>query len=287
MSGQFSARTELDDSQFGRWCELLLQRTGITLEETRRSFLVSQLNIRMRELGYVDYQDYYDLIIGGSEGRIEWETLVDRLTVHETRFFRESLSLPVIQSEFLNHLDTSSSLNLDVWSVGCATGEEPYTLLMYIDRVMQGSTTKHYIGITASDISSASLAAGRKGVYHKTRLKNVPAEYMQQYLRQVDETHYQVRDSLRSRVCFTPVNVMQIENSSVGMMDLIVCQNVLIYFKKEQRLQILDNLVKHLKPGGLLVIGVGEITDWHNRDIKPVSQQSVLAYRRIKLEKEA
>lgn len=271
----------MDNYEFQQWVELLEKRTGISLPEKRKSFLLSSLNIRMRELGYEKYHDYFRHLLAGRRGAVEWEILVDRLTVHETRFFRDDNALKLLEECYLNKLPSSdTALRINIWSVGCATGEEPYSLAMFVDQVLTARGVRHYLAVTASDISSTSLATGRTGIYHRHRLKNLPDRYRETYFQAIDADHYEVDPNLRERICFTRLNLQRLGEATLGMMDIIFCQNVLIYFKREQRRRILDQLVCHLRPGGILVLGAGEITDWQPDELENMGYPGTLAFRR-------
>ena len=278
---QLNELMSMSDEEYALWLTLLEERTGITLPELRKSFLLSKLSIRMQELGINEYKSYFAYVTHGKAGRVEWETLVDRLTVHETRFFRDTQALSFIKQAYLEKLDfEKNNANIHIWSVGCATGEEPYSLMMYIDKYITDKNEKCYLAVTASDISHDALAVGKKAVYHKNRFKNVPPEYIESYIEEVGEDYYLVNKSLRKRICFNRLNLININNSSVGNMEIIICQNVLIYFKRETRLIILDQLVEHLVPGGLLILGAGEITGWQHPEINPMESDGVLAFQR-------
>lgn len=271
----------MSDSEYALWITLLEEKTGITLPELRKSFLLSKLSIRMHELGINEYKRYFAYITHGKAGRVEWETLVDRLTVHETRFFRDTQALAFIEQLYLEKLNFENhNTNVHIWSVGCATCEEPYSLMMYIDKYIADKNEKCYLAVTASDISHDALAVGKKALYHRNRFTNVPSEYIDNYLEDVGNDHLQVNDSLRKRICFNRLNLINIDSSSVGNMDLIICQNVLIYFKRETRVSILNQLVEHLLPGGFLILGAGEITGWHNPNVSSIQYDGVLAFQR-------
>ena len=278
---QLNELMPMGDDEYALWMTLLEERTGITLPELRKSFLLSKLSIRMQELGISEYKRYFAYVTHGKAGRVEWETLVDRLTVHETRFFRDTQALSFIKQAYLEKLTFKKDTpNIHIWSVGCATGEEPYSLMMYIDKHMTDINEKCYLAVTASDISHDALALGKKGVYHENRFSNVPEEYIEHYLDVVDNKHYLVKDSLRKRICFNRLNLLNLEKSSVGKMEIIICQNVLIYFKRETRITILNNLVEHLVPGGFLILGAGEITGWQHPEISSIQYNGVLAFQR-------
>jgi len=223
------------------------------------------------------------LVMDGSRGQVEWETLVDRLTVHETRFFRDTNSLDLIHDKYLAELvgakvkDTPYTVH--AWSVGCATGEEPYSLAMLMDDFFLNHPGFYY-GVTASDVSRAALQTGRDAIYHQRRIKNVPEHIAQAYLQQVDDDHVQVHSALKQKVCFTQINLLELAQQPTGMMDIILCQNVLIYFKRELRNLILDHLTTRLKPGGILVLGAGEVFGWTHPELEHIDYQSTLAFKR-------
>ena len=273
---------EMDNLLFQQWTELLAKRTGICLPESRRSFLVTSLNIRMRELGIESYQAYFNFILSGHEGNIEWETLVDRLTVHETRFYRDQQALKLIRAVYLSRLDgePAKKTSINIWSVGCATGEETYSLAIDIDDYLSGTGKDYYYAVTGSDISTAAVATARGALYPYNRLSNVPDHLLNHYFQRVKDTTFEVKEFIRKRVCFSQLNLLDLNKAKVGLMDVIFCQNVLIYFKREQRLQILNDLVEHLKPNGLLVLGAGEIHGWAHPEMESVAYEGTLAFRR-------
>lgn len=280
---QYSASPEMDDMQFQQWVALLESRTGITLPESRKTFLVTNLHIRMRELNVPDYQSYYQMVTSGASGQVEWEILVDKLTVHETRFFRDGHALDMLREYYLQPLleqEHTQPYTVHAWSVGCATGEEPYSLAMLMEHLF-GQSDKLYYGVTASDVSRVALKTGRDAIYHVRRVKNVPEEIAADFLLPVDAEHIQVLPQLRRKVCFTYINLLELETQPVGEMDIILCQNVLIYFKHEMRKRILSQLVTRLKPHGLLVLGAGEVFSWSHPLLETVKHESTQAYRRL------
>jgi len=278
---QYTEVPDMDDVLFQQWVELLELRTGIALPESRRTFLIMNLVSRMREVAIDNYQSYFDLIMNGSSGQVEWEILVDRLTVHETRFYRDEYSLDLIRNKYLPELTSTKAkpYTVHTWSVGCATGEEPYSLAMLLDFYFLNHP-EFYYGVTASDVSRAALQTGRDAIYHQRRVKNVPEEIANNYFEKVDDEHVQVRPSLKQKVCFTQINLLGITQQPIGQMDIILCQNVLIYFKRELRNQILDQLAMCLKPGGILLLGAGEVFGWSHPELSQIDYQSTLAFQR-------
>lgn len=273
---------QMEPAQFQQWAALLKQRTGMRLPDNRISFLVTNLGMRMRELGINNYQTYYDYVTTGREGIIEWDQLVHHLTVHETRFLRQQSVLSLIRDKFLpssHEQCTTSPLTINVWSVGCSTGEEPYSVAMTIDEHLRSLGCQYYLGVTASDISRSSLAHGRKGIYSRRQIKDIDANWLDEYFVVTEDDKFQVHDALRKRVCFNQLNILDIGKAPIGMMDIIICQNLLIYFDQEQRIQIANTLADHLQPGGILILGVGEILNWNHPKLKRYPYANTLAFQ--------
>ena len=273
---------EMNDQQFRQWVALLEQRTGMRLPENRRSFLVTNLGIRMRELGYTSYEEYYKLLHSGLGGHVEWDKLVHYLTVHETRFLRHEDTMALICEKYLPQSPfelKEEPLTVHIWSVGCSTGEEPYSIAMAVDSHLRKLGCEYYLGVIASDISRSAIAVGRAGIYSQNQLKYLGQDWLKTYFEKLPDGRYQVRAELRQRVCFNQLNVVDMEKSPIGSMDIIVCQNLLIYFDRARREQIVNNFVKHLTPGGLLVLGVGELVNWTHPKLERLHYANTLAYR--------
>lgn len=274
---------QMERKQFEQWAALLKKRTGMRLPDNRLSFLVTNLGMRMRELGITDYQTYYDYVQTGREAMVEWDRLVHYLTVHETRFLRNESVLDLIREKYLpesigDHEETPVTIN--VWSVGCSTGEEPYSIAMAVDDYMFQQKYDYYLGVTASDISRDALAIGRKGIYRSRQVKQIGKEWFDRYFTVADDDKFQVVESLRKRVCFNHLNILDVGKMPIGKMNIIVCQNLLIYFDKEQRIEIVNTLAEHLLPGGLLVLGVGELLNWEYPQVERYPFPNTLAFRR-------
>lgn len=246
----------------------------------RKSFLTTGIRLRMRELNFTRYSEYYLYLLSGRTGNVEWATLVDRLTIHETRFFRHPDSIDLLTERFLPqylaaHRDKN---NIQAWSVGCATGEESYTLAIALDDYFLKRHPDFYYGVVGSDISLPALAKAKKGIYDVRRLKNLPTAYLNTYLTELDDGQYQIKPTLNNRVCFNMFNLLETKYSAIHQMDIIFCQNVLIYFDTNLRHIILDKLVEHLAPGGLLTIGVGEALNWKHPKMKRLNSHDSLAF---------
>jgi chemotaxis methyl-accepting protein methylase len=284
-AGTFSplmAMPGMDDSEFERWASLLEKRTGVVVPLKRKAFLVTSVRGRMRETGHTNFQDYFNDLQKIPEGAIEWTTLVDRLTVHETHFFRHPPSLQMIAQEWLPRVTKDiKETSLHAWSVGCSSGEEAYTLAMVLDRYLSSRKgAKLYFGVTATDVSLPALAVGRAGLYPRQKFEEIPPEYSEHYCEPLDADTFRIRESLRKRVGFSQFNLLDAISASMKRLDLIFCQNVLIYFARERRRELLTTLANLLKPGGLLVLGPGEVTNFAHAQLKRIENRNVLAFQR-------
>ncbi len=273
---------QMDDIQFERWTDLLEQRTGMHLPRERRSFLETSLGLRMKEIGVHNYAAYYEHLQSERYGQREWLTLVDRLTVHETRFFRHQPSIDVLEQIILPVLFDSEAdrKNLQMWSAGCSTGEEAYTLGMVADQFLQkrNSQKNCYISIIGMDISVPALVRARKAVYNRYKVRYVPDNYLNNYFTAQQDGRYQVKEQLKKRVCFVPFNIIDMKKVLLEPMDIIFCQNVLIYFNRDRRKQIIHQLVRRLKKGGFLVMGAGEALNNPHPELKKIDFANALAF---------
>lgn len=274
---------ELNDIQFRQWSALLKSRLGMDLKPQRKQFLMSKLRMRMRKLGIADFQSYFDYVTNVRSGSAEWLQLVEHLTIHETRFRRHPSSFKLVSEYFLPRYcaGQESLTKIQAWSVGCATGEEAYTLAFTLAQFIDDNDLDVYYSVTATDISRESLAIAREACYSSSRLTNLDEKEVESYFDKVDGG-YQVQDNFRRRVCFAQGNVSDLARAPVAKMDIIFCQNLLIYFEPDERQRIVRELVNFLKPGALLVLGIGEVVSWHHASLQRVEYEDTLAYQKVK-----
>jgi len=272
----------MDDREFLRWVRLLEERTGVVVPRERKQFLETNLRLRMREVGLSDFASYHAELLSGRSGAVEWAVLVDRLTVHQTHFFRHRPSLDFVADTVLPDFEARIRGNgaFHAWSVGCSSGEEAWSLAMVIDRYATEADCPFHYGVTASDVSQPALAVGRQGRYPKTKLSEIPAAYRQRYVVEEPGDTFVIAETVARRVGFAMLNLLEVARQPLSHLDLIFCQNVLIYFPRDRRLDVLDQLVDCLRPGGYLLLGPGEMTGWRHPRLTRIAGQRTLAYRR-------
>lgn len=276
----YQAPPELSDEAYRRWQNLLEARTGISFLQ-HKSILQKGLLQRMREVGAESYDVYYDEVVELAEEQEEWALLVDSISIKETSFFRDSNSYALVNAFLLERVEKNVAENthtLDLWSVGCATGEEAYSLAMIANDVVDYLAAQCHLSVTASDISRTALADAARGCYKARRLESITLAQRAKYFARKSEKEYEVRPELKQRMRFAQGNILDEMHTQPKAMELIYCQNVLIYFRRERQWQALDSLVRHLKPGGLLVIGPGEVFGWKHPEMSRSNDESVQAY---------
>ena len=279
MSWSLQKTSALSGQEFSLWENLLERRTGIQLTHLQKVLLQTQVGIRMRELAITDPLRYFNHVKDDKQGAAEWQILVDRLVIKETSFFRHRPSLELVRQCIENKLSNGPlDESFEMWSVGCSTGEEPYSLAAIADDCFQRAKGDQYYGVTAVDVSLPALSIAREGIYGSRSLGLLQQHEMAKYFDRLGDDQYQVIERIRRRVCFSQLNVMHVNKRNNQPMDVIFCQNLLIYFRRWRRREILKKLVKHLKPGGLLVIGLGEVTDWRCAELSRVMNDEVQAY---------
>jgi chemotaxis methyl-accepting protein methylase len=279
MTWSFKKSAALPEQQFFQWEKLLEERTGIQLAPQQKVLLQTQVSIRMRELDIREYDEYFNLVANGSNGLIEWQILVDRLVVKETSFFRHRPSLEFVRQFLQNRIDRKAvNDSFEMWSVGCATGEEPYSLAMVANDCFELAGRQPYFGVTATDISLPALNTARNGIYISHRVSSFVKGKCERYLQPLDEYHVQIKENIKKRGCFTQGNIIELKTAKIHKMEVIFCQNVLVYFRRWLRKDILNHLVRRLKPGGVLIIGLGETTDWQSSQVQRVANDEIQAY---------
>jgi len=271
----------LSEPQFVRWSKLLEERTGIQLVSSQRTLIESQLTIRMRELGFNDYDAYYQEVSQGVSGLLEWSVLIDRIAIKETSFFRHRPSLELVRRHVQTKINSRGlDSSFDVWSVGCATGEEAWSLAMVVNDCFELASLDPYYGVTGLDISLSALNTARTGCYAARKLVDVKPDEISRYMKMTPEGRFDVVGRLRDRVCFSHANIIRGSSLPDVKVDVIFCQNVLVYFRRWLRRDILKVLAERLKPGGLLVIGLGEAIDWEHPNMQRIALDDVQAWLR-------
>ena len=233
---------------------LLRQHTGINLGPQKQAMVRARLIKRLRALGLKDFDAYLPLLTGPESP--EWGPFVNALTTNLTSFFREPHHFAFLAEHFAAHPPASGGLQ--VWSAGCSTGEEPYTLAM----VLASALPELEVRILATDVDTSVLETARQGVYPLDRVEQLPVEWRRfgfQRGRGPHEGKARVRPELRARVTFGIFNLLGTTGwPEDGSLDVIFCRNVMIYFDKPTQRELIRRFRRALAPDGHLIVGHSE-----------------------------
>jgi chemotaxis protein methyltransferase CheR len=247
--------------EFGLFRSLVEIETGIFLSDVKQALVNARLLARIRELGLATFSDYYDRVVASPED--ELVRMINAICTNETHFFREPAQFALLAKSVLPRLETEANAGqrprrIRVWCAACSTGEEPYSVAMLL---LDGLPRDWSIEIVASDLSTKALERAIAGVYPMTRLRDVPLDFQKRFLlRGVGEQDgkFCVSAQVRKLVDFTRVNLVNGELPAIGTFDLVLCRNVLMYFRQETRLDVVRRLLGRLAPEGHLCVGHSE-----------------------------
>jgi len=168
--------------------------------------------------------------------------------------------------------------SFDIWSMGCSSGEEVYSLAMLADECLSELGFKY--SVTGTDLSTVVLRKARQGKYPIRKLETLPVSYRQRYCIATQNNEYQIISELRDRTCFSQVNALNLDAFPVTGLSIIYCQNLLIYFRRWRRREILNALADRLVEGGVLVTGLGEMVDWQHPNLVQIDSNKLSIYVR-------
>jgi len=251
-----SDKNSEEDPGFETLKRVITESTGFNCEQYKEAHFRRRVNVRVRATNSESYEEYLRVL---KKNSAEHEYLIKALTINVSEFFRNPETFKVIEREVIPFLVKSRSDSLvksiRIWSAGCATGEEVYSLAILLHRVLGKDLGMYRVSIIGTDIDDLSLEKAKKGVYRENVIKNVDIGIKENYFVKQGEM-YQISDQLRNMIRFKKHDM--ISESCVDRFDLIMCRNVMIYFKKEIQEQLQLNFYKSLNKGGFFIIGKAE-----------------------------
>jgi chemotaxis protein methyltransferase CheR len=273
----------LNDKQFSVLSKFIEEHCGIKMPPAKRIMLEARLRKRLKAISIDTFKEYIEFVFSAQGMNTELVHMVDSVTTNKTDFFREPQHFDYMVKQAIPELMERTSVGgagspLKIWSAGCSTGEEPYTLsivLSEVARTLPGFDFK----IHCTDISTAVLAKAKRGVYDIERISPIPMELRKRYLlKSKDRTSNLIRinSALRAKLAFRQLNFMDSDFGMRDMQDIIFCRNVFIYFDRQTQERIINTFCKSLKPGGFIFLG-------HSESINglkvPLTQVAPSAYR--------
>jgi chemotaxis protein methyltransferase CheR len=276
-----SAPPSLSDRDFKRLSAFIYDVCGIAMKTSKRTMLESRLMKRMRVTGIASLSEYVDYLFSLEGSANEKIHMIDAVTTNKTDFFREPDHFAFLCNTVLpDLLDARTQCrNILIWSAGCSTGEEPYTLAMVLNNYRDSRQDLNY-HILATDISTRVLDAAERGVYEEERVEPVPMESRRKYLlKSKDHTRglVKIAPDVRSRVEFRRLNLMDNVFDISKPVDVVFCRNVIIYFDKPTQKRLLSRFHDPLRPGGYIFLGHSESMNGLNI---PLVQVAPTVYRR-------
>ncbi len=223
--------------------------------EVKRYYVQRRVSERIAATGATSFQSYFARLRSDVGGEVE--QFINAFTVNETYFYREDHQLRCLTTDLLGERlrIKPSGEPIRIWSVPCSTGEEPYSIALWLLENWPQVDT-HDIEIVGSDIDSRALEAAREGMFSKRSLMRLTPNLVGRYFVSLGTGHWRILDELRQSVRFTPVNLVEPASTRQhGRFDVIFCRNVLIYFDDASRRLAADNLYENLAPGGYICLG--------------------------------
>ncbi|MDC3332782.1 protein-glutamate O-methyltransferase CheR [bacterium] len=249
----------LSDKDFKFICKFVYDTTGIVLEERKREMVYRRLMRRTRDLGIPSFNAYCDLL--RNNDRDEVPKFINAITTNLTSFFRENHHFEFLTHNFIPTLiSDASNRRLRIWSAGCSTGEEPYSIAMTLKNAMGSQLSQWDAKILATDLDTDVLQKGKNGIYKVSSTTGIEQSIFKRWFKkgsQNNEGMAKVSPELKELITFKQLNLLQ-EWPMRGPFDIIFCRNVVIYFDKPTQQQLFDRYYELLAPGGYLILGHSE-----------------------------
>ena len=247
------------EADFDALRALVREHTGISLSAAKRELVYGRLARRLRALGLETFSEYRSMLTSDPHGQ-EIVEFCNAITTNLTSFFRESHHFDYLREHVLAPLAKGAPRQrLRIWSAGCSTGEEPYSIAMTVRESLR-EVGRHDIRILATDLDSDVLSRARAGCYVQDRVKGLSAQRMGAFFREQDDegsARYAINTELRELITFNQLNLMH-QLPMKGPFDVIFCRNVVIYFDKETQRDLFRRFAQLQRPGAVLFLGHSE-----------------------------
>lgn len=263
----------MTDRTFKRLQRYVVKNLGIKMPDAKKIMLQSRLQKRLRAVGKKSYDEYCDYVFSNMGTQSELPNMIDAITTNKTDFFREPVHFDFLTEKALPELfNKRIKRTVSIWSAGCSTGEEPYTLAMVLSEFKQQNYGFHF-NIFATDISTEVLQEAQRGIYRGSDVVPVPIQMKKKYLlksKNGNDGRVRIIPQMRSQIKFSRLNFMDEDFGKRKSVDIIFCRNVLIYFSRANQEKVVRKLCKYLYPGGYLCVGHSETLSGLDLPLKQV-----------------
>jgi chemotaxis protein methyltransferase CheR len=261
LSDIYKAVMTMED--FRRLSSFIYKEYGIKMPEIKKTMLQSRLHKRLRELNMTSYKQYVEYVFSKEGQQTEIIQMMDMVSTNKTDFFREPVHFEFLHSTVLPELlFNNRNRYLKIWSAGCSSGEEPYTIAMSLNEFyIQNPANPFDYSILATDISTRMLKSAVEGIYKEDRIEVLPLNLKKRYLLRSKDRHsptIRIIPDLRRKVTFQRLNFMDSFYNVPDNFDIIFCRNVLIYFDRDTQERVINRLATKLKPNGYFFLGHSE-----------------------------
>jgi chemotaxis protein methyltransferase CheR len=249
---------ELPDDVFRQLRDQIYKRTGMFFNDSSKYLLQKRLSPRARELNFESFQKYFYFLQYDPRSDAEFDHIYDLVTTNETYFFREPAQLTAFVEEIVPDLLARKPVKkIRIWSAGCSSGEEPYSIAMLLSEA--GLFDHATFEIFASDINQQVLGKARKGQYRESAFRATTPQLREKYFNKEADASWRVKDEVRNRVQFGRLNLYdEARVSLLGHLDIVFCRNVIIYFDDLSKRVVVNNFYNRLMDGGYLLLGHSE-----------------------------
>ncbi|MGE3820058.1 MAG: protein-glutamate O-methyltransferase CheR, partial [Isosphaeraceae bacterium] len=249
------------EREFAPIVVFLRNQIGITLETHRMGLLQARLRSKLQAKGFSSFNQFHDRVLKVDPNGPGTQLLIDLSTVNHTAFFREPAHFTFMAERVTAYLKEQPGTTVRLWSAGCSTGQEPFSMAMALAEVIPNLTTQR-VEIWASDLSREAIETAARAIYHDRELRGVsPPRLRRFFLRGTGPRSgsYRVVPEVRDLVRFRHLDLRSQSWPLPADFHMIFCRNVSIYFAEDERMELFNRLAQHLRPGGWLAIGNGEI----------------------------
>jgi chemotaxis protein methyltransferase CheR len=272
---------EIKDEEFQKLRDLIYSRIGINLTEEKRNLLSGRLQKVLRKMKMASFIEYYNYVNDDKSG-LALSDLANLISTNHTFFGRESDHFEYFKTKVLPEIvqrkKMQNTKDIRIWSAGCSSGEEPYTLVMYLMEYFGNEYDKWDAGVLATDISQNVLDIALKGVYSADRLKSMPKTLQTKYFKKLPDGNFEVIPKVKKEVTFRRFNLMNKTFPFKKPFDSIFCRNVMIYFDNPTRQRLTDKFYNSTANDGYLFIGHSETL---NRDTTRYKYVMPAVYKKI------
>jgi len=254
-----SQQSTLEQEEFNKFREFFYRKTGIYFEDSKRYFVDKRILERITASKTQEFKNYFSFLRFDDSGK-ELQELVNVMTVNETYFFREEYQFKCMIESMLPEIVKNKKSNgpIRIWSVPSSSGEEPYSICLYLLEYWK-EIEKYDVQIIASDIDTSILESAKAGLYSPRSIQNLPKNMLQKYFNKTKSGDWQICNDLRNAVEFTKCNIINpMETNSLGKFDIIFCRNLLIYFDDASRRAAADVFYNQMNSKSFICLGHSE-----------------------------